>query len=253
MLNSTNGSPVSLTKSGSGRLTLAGTNTYGNGTFLNGGTLIVDGILPAGTFAVGSGTTIGGNGIINNAVTIPSGSTLSPGDSLGTLTVNGSVSLQPGSTTRMELNKAAGTNDQVRVNGGLAYGGALIVTNLEGTLWAGDLFQIFNASTTSGSFSATSFPSLPAGFKWQWTPTSGTLSVISTVGLNATNITVGVSGNTLQLSWPPDHIGWHIETNMADITDANSWFPLAGSEATNQVTLPIAPSAPSIFFRLTFP
>ncbi len=252
MLNSTNGSPVSLTKSGAGRLTLAGTNTYGNGTFLNGGTMIVDGSLPAGAFAISTGTTLGGNGLINSALTLPSGATLSPGDSVGTLTVNNSVTLQPGSTIRIELNKAGGTNDQLRVNGSLAYGGSLIVTNLAGVLWAGDSFQIFNASSTSGAFAATNLPSLPAGFSWQWMPVNGTLTILSSVALNPTNVLVHPGGNTLELSWPADHLGWHIETNAVDVTDPNSWFPLPGSEATNQVFLPI-PSAGNAFFRLSFP
>jgi autotransporter-associated beta strand protein len=252
MLNATNGSPVSLTKSGTGRLTLAGTNTYGNGTFLSGGAMIVDGSLPAGTFAIAAGTVLGGNGIINSAVTLPSGAALAPGDPVGTLAVNGSVTLQPGSTTRIELNKAEGTNDQLRVNGLLTYGGSLTVTNLAGALWAGDSFQIFNASTTTGAFAATNLPPLPTGFAWQWTPASGTLSIISSIALNPTNLLVNVTANVLQLSWPADHLGWHIETNALDITDADSWFPLAGSEATNQVSLPVS-SADNVFFRLRFP
>ncbi|HSU56452.1 MAG TPA: autotransporter-associated beta strand repeat-containing protein, partial [Candidatus Dormibacteraeota bacterium] len=253
ILNSTNGAPISLTKNGAGTLTLQGTNTYGNGTTLNGGAMIVDGVLPSGTFVLAGGTTLGGNGVINCPVTLPSSSTLAPGDPFGTLTVNNTVTLQSGSTTRIQINKAIGTNDQLRVVGALNCGGSLIVTNVDGTLWAGDSFKIFNASSTAGSFSSVTLPSLPAGFYWQFVLATGTINVLSTVALNPTNVTVTVSGDALQLGWPADHAGWHLETNATDITDPNSWFHLAGSQSTNQVSIPFDPASGSVFFRLRFP
>lgn len=252
-LNSTNGSPCSLTKSGTGTLTLMAVNTYGNGTTLSGGKLIVDGSLPAGLFNISSGTTLGGSGVINCPVSLPSGATLTPGDSIGTLIVSNTVTLQAGSTTRIELNKATGTNDQLLVVGSLAYGGTLTVTNVDGALWAGDSFQIFAANSVSGNFSATNLPALPNGFLWQWAPATGTLSIISTIALDPVNVTAIPSGNTLALSWPSDHTGWHAETNAVDITDTNSWFTLPGSTTTNQVFLPINPAAGQVFFRLRFP
>jgi len=63
-----------LTKSGTGTLTLFGTNTYGGVTTVNAGTLIVDGsvITPV---TVNSGGTLGGGGTISNSVTVNSGGT----------------------------------------------------------------------------------------------------------------------------------------------------------------------------------
>jgi autotransporter-associated beta strand protein len=253
ILNSANGAPISLIKSGAGTLTLGGTNTYGSTTTINGGSLIVDGVLPAGGLTLASGVTLGGNGLINSAVTMPAGSTLAPGASIGKLTVNNTVSLQAGSITRMELKKSAGANDQLRVVGSLAYGGTLTVTNLDGQLWAGDSFQVFNASSTSGAFTATNLPPLPDGFLWQWSPASGTLSIVATVALNPTNITVNIAGNSLELSWPLDHRGWRLETNSVSLMDANAWFTSPGSVSTNQVFLKADPAAGNVFFRLVFP
>jgi autotransporter-associated beta strand protein len=253
ILDATNGSPISLVKSGTGSLTLQGINTYTNGTFLNGGTMIVDGSLPAGLFTISSGATLGGNGVINPAVTLPSGATLAPGSSVGKLTVNNSVTLQAGSTTRMELDKSLGTNDQLRVVGALNYGGTLAVTNLGGTLWAGDSFQLFSAASYNGAFTATNLPSLPNGFFWQWSPTNGTLSIAATVALNPANVTASFDGSTLELSWPSDHVGWRVETNAVSVDDSNSWFTLSGSATTNQVFLPLDPTRDHIFFRLVFP
>ena len=155
--------------------------------------------------------------------------------------------------TRIELDKSASTNDQLRVLGSLAYGGTLFVTNLGGTLWAGDSFRVFNATSTSGSFAATNLPPLPNGFHWQWTLPPGTLTITSTVALNPTSVIANFSGNTLELSWPEDHTGWRIETNVVGVAALNSWFPLSGSTTTNQISVPVSPSGPPVFFRLVFP
>ncbi|MGN6552149.1 MAG: hypothetical protein ACTHLW_00215 [Verrucomicrobiota bacterium] len=74
------------------------------------------------------------------------------------------------------------------------------------------------------------------------------MSVIATVALNATNLTASYSAGTLRLAWPPDHIGWHVETNASSLTDPATWFPLAGSEATNEVNLPIDVAQPNELF-----
>ena len=50
----------------------------------------------------------------------------------------------------MKLNKTSGTNDVLSMGGTLTYGGMLNVTNLSGTLAAGDSFKLFNASGYTG-------------------------------------------------------------------------------------------------------
>ncbi|HEX5223243.1 MAG TPA: LamG-like jellyroll fold domain-containing protein [Verrucomicrobiae bacterium] len=253
ILNSTNGAPIAMSKLGTGRMTLEATNTYANGTILGGGTLIVNGTLPAGTLTISNGTTLGGRGTIYSAVTLPAGSTLSPGASVGKLTVNNSVTLNAGSTTLIELNRAAGTNDQLRVTGNLTYGGTLIVTNLDGQLWAGDSFQIFNPNSWSGAFAATNLPALPNGFNWVWSPATGTLSITTTIALNPTDITANLDGGALELHWPNDHTGWRLETNAVSVADADAWFTLPGSTTTNHVFLNVDPAEGNVFFRLVFP
>lgn len=255
LLNSTNGAPIALLKTNSGTLIMDAVNTYGNGTTLAGGTLIVNGTLPAGTFSISSGTTLGGRGSINAPVTLPAGATIAPGSSIGKLTVNAMTTLQSGSFTRMELDKAAGTNDQLNVVGSLIYGGTLVVTNLGGQLWAGDSFKLFNASGYFGVFSATSFPQLPNGFNWQWSPATGTLSVTSSVSLEPANVTANLSANSLELSWPADHIGWRlqVQTNALSAGIGQNWFDVPGATATNFVALPVDPSNETVFYRMIFP
>jgi autotransporter-associated beta strand protein len=241
---------VNVTKLGAGRLILSGTNTHTGATTLNAGSLLVNGVISSVSVTAG---TLGGNGMIGGAPIIPAGATLSPGTSVGALSFSNSLSLSAGSTTFMEISKAPLTNDQVRAGTTLTYGGTLSVTNLDGPLTAGDNFKLFQATTFNGSFTATNLPPLDTGLGWRFTATNGTLSVIQTVALNPTNITASVSGDTLTLLWPADHLGWRLETNAVDISDSDSWFTLAGSADTNQVFLTIDPNLPNVFFRLRYP
>ncbi|MGO8927913.1 MAG: beta strand repeat-containing protein [Limisphaerales bacterium] len=170
----------SITKMGAGTLTLTDTNTYSGATTVGDGTLEVYGSLaPASTVNVAGGT-LGGTGTIGGPVTINSGGTLAvDGASIGTLTITNSLTLNAGSATMLKLDKAATANDSVAGITTLTYGGTLTVTNLAGTLAAGDTFQLFNASTYSGDFGAKNLPSLSAGLAWNWTPSNGTLAVVT--------------------------------------------------------------------------
>jgi fibronectin type 3 domain-containing protein len=67
------------------------------------------------------------------------------------------------------------------------------------------------------------------------------------------NFTVG--NGQMQLSWPMDHIGWHleIETNTINSGLGTNWVIIPGSEATNQMTLPLGSNIGNGFFRLVYP
>ena len=101
-----------LMKVGGATLILAGTNTYTGLTTVGGGKLVVNGSL-ASDLSVSNGAILGGSGLISGSVQVDSGGTVSPGSSPGLLTV-GSLSLQSGSTFRVELNgTAAGTQYEI--------------------------------------------------------------------------------------------------------------------------------------------
>ncbi|MES2658987.1 MAG: LamG-like jellyroll fold domain-containing protein [Verrucomicrobiota bacterium] len=170
-----------LLKSGGGTMVLSGANAYTGPTSVNGGTLFVNGSTAASVFTIATGTTLGGTGTIGGGITVQSGGNLAPGaGGIGRLTTGSTVLLQSGSTTRMEIHKTAGTRDVLAAGSTLTYGGTLIVTNLGGTLAAGDSFTLFEGGTITGTFSNVSLPSLSSGLAWYTgTLTSGTVSIYS--------------------------------------------------------------------------
>jgi autotransporter-associated beta strand protein len=190
----------SLITSGAGALTLNGANSYTGDTTINGGALILVGAaaLPATstvitvgagatldvtaltggpTLTLASGQTLQGNGSINGSVVAPVGSTVSPGLSVGVLTVTNNVTL--GGTTIMELDGVAGTNDAIRsVTGSITYGGTLNLVSLS-PLPGGSSYKLFYAASYSGSFTLN--PATPGpGQTWDTSTlnTDGTLRVV---------------------------------------------------------------------------
>jgi autotransporter-associated beta strand protein len=244
-------------KNGSGTLTLAGTNLYLGTTTVNGGALMVNGVISTNTVTVAGGA-LGGSGLIRGPVAIRSGGTLSPGAIIGTtstLTISNNLNLS--GTTFMALNKSAGTNDLVRGLSSVTYGGTLSVTNLSGTLTTNDAFKIFSAASYNGAFAGIS-PAVPApGFAWNTNTliNDGTLRILQTVSTTPVNMTNLVFGGTLTLSWPADHTGWRLQTQTNDLTAGlgTNWVDVAGSTATNQMNFTIDPANGNVFYRIIFP
>ena len=208
-----------FTKVGTGNWTLTGANSYTGGTIVDGGTLTVNNASGSGTgsgaVTVNTGATLAGNGIISGSVTINSGAAIAPGTSIGTLTVNNSVTLASGSATLIEINRTTLSQDLLNVLTTLNYGGTLTVTNLSGTLASGDSFKIFDAATYAGSFIATNLPPLAPGLSWQTAAlaTSGTISIVSTN-----------DSPTQPIVWKGDGVAnlWDVNTSVNWLTISNT-------------------------------
>jgi 4-phytase/acid phosphatase len=69
---------------------------------------------------------------------------------------------------------------------------------------------------------------------------------------NPTNITASVSGKTLTIAWPADHLGWILQALTNDLS-AGQWFDLPGSSDVNSVAISINPANPAVFYRLSRP
>ncbi|WP_244425233.1 autotransporter-associated beta strand repeat-containing protein [Pseudaminobacter salicylatoxidans] len=119
-----------LIKSGMGTLTLTNHNTYDGATTVAGGTLIVNGSIASSTLlTVNSGATLGGSGTVGTTI-VADGGILAPGSSIGTLTVDGKLTLSAGSILDYEMGQAgsdplSGVSDRIDVTGDLDLNGTL--------------------------------------------------------------------------------------------------------------------------------
>jgi fibronectin-binding autotransporter adhesin len=244
---------MALTKAGDARLTITAANTYTGGTIVNGGFLRVANIegsaTGSGAVALNSGT-LEGTGIINGAVTIADGATLSPGAAgLGRLTVNNTLNLGPASATYMEISKEAGTNDVV-VASTINYGGTLTIVNLAGTLAPGDSFKLFNVLNRSGSFSQVIFQD--DTLEGQFDPATGVFS-IKGMANEPTTISFSFGSGSLSINWPESHKGWVAQSNSVDVANSAAWFDIADSQNDTKLQISVNPAAPKVFYRLRMP
>ncbi|GCD54278.1 autotransporter-associated beta strand repeat-containing protein [Acetobacter pasteurianus] len=161
-------------KTGSGTLTLSGTDSHSGGTEVAAGTLNVDGDSSGATgqVSVDSGASLGGTGTIGGSVDIAGGATLAAGDAgqVGTLTIDGGLTLESGSTTDFDLGQAGteggAQNDLIKVGGDLTLGGTIDVNAdpTSGTTLSEGVYRLFDyAGTLSGQASINGSLPIAAG------------------------------------------------------------------------------------------
>lgn len=171
---------TSVTKTGGGILTLSNINTYEGATIIDNGTLLVDGNISTSTLTtVNTGGTLGGSGTVGSTSVI--GGTFAPGNSIDSIDITGNLTLGDSSLSNFEINTAGDVADLAIVSALLTFGGTLNVSNLGGTLVAGDVFNLFDWGTTSGAFGAVNLPALAGGLVWNQDGlySTGTLAVVS--------------------------------------------------------------------------
>ena len=190
--------PLTIANTSTGGSTnLTGVSTYTGATVVSSGAkLSVNGSIASSSgLTVNSGGTIGGNGQLP-ATTIASGGVMAPGNSIGTLTVNGNYGLN-GGTLAIELQGPQ--NDQIVVTGNVApfTGTAAFSSYGGGTAWPGLTYSVLTANASAPFATSTSLrldqsqitPSAllqlgttliqeadgnPRTFDVQWRPNNGT-------------------------------------------------------------------------------
>ena len=222
------------------------TNMTGNSalftgtTNVSGGSLRVNGTLGGAGSAVNVliGGRLGGAGTIGGNVTV-AGGTLAPGNSPGTLTINGNLALSAGSTLAYEFgqkNVAGGAfNDLVNVGGNLTLDGTINVAVPTGGSFDLGIYRIINyagALTDNGLTIGT----LPAG-------TTGVIQTSVAGQVNLLN-----TGGALLNFWDGDAAGNAF--NGAIDGGNGSWLASTGTawaDATGAVNASYANGAFAIF------
>lgn len=128
-----------LTKKGTGTLILNSVNTYTGDTNINEGKLIVgsnSGLSTAriaGDVNVYTGATLGGHGTIAGHVLIDNGGTISPGNSVGNITVGG-ITFNTGSIYEFEVN-SNGSADKITSTNAATINGGQVNVLANGNIW----------------------------------------------------------------------------------------------------------------------
>src|SRR5262245_61996504 len=132
----------SLSKSGTGTLTLTGDSTYTGGTTVNGGTLRVDGSLGTGAVTVANTATLTGAGSIGGAVTVQNGGILA--NTSGSTLTMASLVLNASSNTNVAIGSPSAT--LFDVSGNLTIAGTLNITNAGG--YGSGVYHVFEYGGT---------------------------------------------------------------------------------------------------------
>ncbi|MEW5424973.1 S8 family serine peptidase [Amorphus sp. 3PC139-8] len=209
----------SLDKAGSGSLDIASDVTFRSGSTVTGGRLSVDGRLTTPTLLVGQGGILGGVGNVASDVTVAGA--LSPGNSPGTLTVTGDLTLTASATTTIEVDgtgtgTGAGNHDRILVDGtgSVFTAGGTLAPVLRGILGSATntfvpalgqelLFVQVDDGTVAGSFDRLSQPAsgLSAGTRFDvlYYPSVLTLAATPESYADLSALGVGQTGNETAL------------------------------------------------------
>ena len=205
-----------MTKQGAGTLTLSDNSTYSGATTVSAGTLLVSGSIGSSAVTVASGATLAGAGTVG-ALTMQSGSTVSPGNAngtAGTLNVNGAASLV-GTYTCDITGTGSTACDKIAATGAVSASGGLTI-NLGTTAPTG-----FNQATS-----------------YSWTIMSGSSVNIANMALGTTWTASGTfalttSGNTVVVTYtapkPATPTGLTASDGSSTAQVAVSWNAVTGA------------------------
>lgn len=196
------GSGGGFTKSGAGTVALGGTNDFTGTSTVSAGTLTVTGtILNTVTTTVSSGATLKGTGTMGP---VDVQGTIAPGTSIGTMTVDGDLTLESTSTTEIEIN-AAGDTSKLIVSGTVTIqsGAILNVTPQSGSYTPGTSWTFIESSGLADNteFNFTAPGAVPALIVQYNSPLAGYITLflpgVPSSGLTGNSLSLGGYLNSL--------------------------------------------------------
>ena len=142
--------PNDFTKLGQGLLNILNTVVVNGVANVTNGTLAVNGVLTAQELIVQANAYLQGNGLIN--ANVVNYGTVSPGNSIGTLTVNGDFTQTSTGTLQIEI-ASGSVFDRLIVSQGASLAGTLQVVGLGGYAFKyGQQFAFLQANRITGGF-----------------------------------------------------------------------------------------------------
>lgn len=138
-----------LRKLGPGALQFSANQSYTGVTDIQQGVLIVNGALASSSTTIAAGTTLTGTATLNSLI---SNGNLSPGNSAGTTTINGSFTQNATGQLNIEIGGSVPgvSHDRIEVSGTASLGGKLHVSLIDGFLLTqGATFDVLRASSIS--------------------------------------------------------------------------------------------------------
>jgi autotransporter-associated beta strand protein len=212
-------------KNGGGALTLTGTNSYTGATALNQGGLIVNGsIASSSALTVNNNTFVGGTGTLPTT-TVNAGGMLAPGNSIGTISVNGNLTFNAGSTYFVEVSPTEA--DRTNVTGTASLAGTVAAVFLPGS-YIQRSYTLIAAAARNGTFDALATGGLPAGFTAAMNYTSTEAQLVLTA----------VLGNTPPTGPNPLPPGGTLPQNQKNVAAAlNNFFNSGGTLPPDFVAL----------------
>jgi len=65
-------------------------------------------------------------------------------------------------------------------------------------------------------------------------------------------VTLSVTGSSLSLSWPADHLVWYAQSNSVSVATSSAWFDIPGSQSGTSLNITVDPRK-NVYFRLRSP
>jgi autotransporter-associated beta strand protein len=158
------GTGGSLVKTGTGTLTLSGTNTYTGTTTVNAGSLFVDGSIASSSLTtVNSGAALHGSGTVGSTI-VNAGGFLVPGPvgTPGSINVAGSLAFQSGAFYLVQVNPSMASTTNVTGTASLA--GTVVADFAPGSYVSRQYTILTAPGGLTGTFDALASFGLPAGF-----------------------------------------------------------------------------------------